>query len=99
MTAEDGHHDSASPVVPVFFLSDSTGISAETMGNEGLPADDHPAEHVEDLWMPGPNVTQGLRYPGFVQVSALRNQTYEPSRPLAGRQIGESVSAADTIGT
>ena len=29
-----GHEEStASPVVPVFFLSDSTGISAETMGN------------------------------------------------------------------
>jgi regulator of PEP synthase PpsR (kinase-PPPase family) len=29
-----GHDDTApSPVVPVFFLSDSTGISAETMGN------------------------------------------------------------------
>mgnify|MGYP002716613660 CR=1 FL=1 len=27
------HHGSASDVVPVFFLSDSTGISAETMGN------------------------------------------------------------------
>lgn len=32
-TAEEMHHGSASDVVPVFFLSDSTGISAETMGN------------------------------------------------------------------
>ena len=33
MTREEAHHGSASAVVPVFFLSDSTGISAETMGN------------------------------------------------------------------
>lgn len=33
MTREEAHHGSASAVVPVFFLSDSTGISAETMNN------------------------------------------------------------------
>jgi regulator of PEP synthase PpsR (kinase-PPPase family) len=33
MAAEPGGTASGAPVVPVFFLSDSTGISAETMGN------------------------------------------------------------------
>lgn len=33
MTREEAHHESASAVVPVFFLSNSTGISAETMSN------------------------------------------------------------------
>lgn len=33
MTEPSGAGDGAEPVVPVYFLSDSTGISAETMGN------------------------------------------------------------------
>lgn len=33
MTSNEGLHRDERPAVPVFFLSDSTGISAETMGN------------------------------------------------------------------